>query len=75
MSILLPAVPMVDNHLFVPEWERRERERLDAALPPNHHGTGGGERKLRDPAARRCRRGCGYVTGSRGCQLSHGSPV
>jgi hypothetical protein len=79
VSILLPLVPVVDNRLFVPDWEQRERERLDAArcpdcgaLPPNHR-TSCGKQKLPDPEAKRCRRGCGYVAGSLGCRLTHGS--
>ena len=78
MSLVLPPVQQVDNRLFVPEWEKRERARLDAArcpdpkcgaLPPNHL-TGCGRQKLPDPAATRCR--CGYVTGTLGCQMTHG---
>lgn len=79
MRIVLPLVPIVDNRLFTPEWERLERERLDAArcptcraLPPNHL-VDCGKQKLPGPVAKRHK--CGYLTGSLGCRLSHGSLV
>lgn len=76
--ITLAPVPQVDNRLFVPKWERKERERLDAtrcteckALPPNHR-TGCTRVKLPDPAVPRHRR-CGYPKGSLGCRMTCGS--
>lgn len=57
--------------------EDAERARLDAArcpecraLPPNHM-AGCGRQKLPDPDADRC--WCGYVKGSLGCRMTHGS--
>lgn len=59
MNVLAP-VPAVDNRLFVPEWERRERARLEA-----NRRDECGQVKPPDPGA--SRHTCGYVTGSRGC--------
>ncbi len=61
----------------VPEWERRERERLEAAscsecgaLPPNQR-VGCTKVKLPDPDAPQHR--CGYIAGSLGCRITCGS--
>jgi len=87
MSILVPAplpplppVERVNSALFVPGWERAERDRLDAGrcpepgcgeLPPNHR-AGCARVRLPDPGAKRCR-SCGYVRASLGCRLTCGS--
>lgn len=76
--MILAPVQFVDNRLFIPQWELRERERLDAArcpeckaLPPTHRVLCT-EQKLPDPEAKRCRCGCGCITGSPGYRMTHG---
>lgn len=68
------ALPLAD----VPEWELRERARLEAsrcpdpecaALPPNHV-PGCSLQKLPDPSAEPCPR-CEFPAGSLGCRLGH----
>lgn len=71
-ATVLPFSPRV---VVMADWERRERERLDAArcpdeecgaLPPNHT-VRCGKAKVPDPDATMCGN-CEFITGSLGCR-------